>query len=393
MERNGPLSGVRVVEMANYIAGPFASQLLADLGADVVKIETPSGDPFRYFGDSAYSAQYVAFNRNKRSVVLDLLHASQAQTAQQLVADADVFIENSRPGVMIRWGLGYDQIHALNPETIYCSISGHGQDGPHAANATFDTVAQATGGMLSQLLQPDAPQIVGPAFSDNLAGMTAAYSVLAALYSRHRGEGGQHLDVSMLGATVGFLSLESALWLNGGRVSEPTSRPSASQSYAFTCEDGRILVTHLSSPEKFWTGLVAAIGRPEFLSDPRFGSRRDRVKNFGVLQEALRPIFARKTSTQWSTVLTEHDVAHAVVNDIPAVFDHPQVKHLGLETVLEHPTEGTVRTAGPPVRFADDPRPSFTPPPLLGEHTETVLAELATRLDAATVNQTLEGSE
>lgn len=373
----GPLQGIRVVEVASFIAGPYAGQLLADLGAEVVKVESPNGgDPFRSFAGSTYAPHFLAYNRNKRSVAVDLRSERGTEVVRRLVERADVLLENSRPGVMDRLGLGYDTVRGWNPRIVYCSVSGFGKDGPAADRPVYDTVAQALGGMLSQNLDPDKPRITGPALSDGIAGLTAAYAILAALTARGAEGPGQHVDVSMFAATAAFLTSEVVMWYGTGDPGGPHRRPSLSQSYAFTCSDDRIITVHLSSPPKFWEALVAAVERPELLTDPRFATRAARIEHFEDLHVVLAPVVRTRPIAAWREAFIRHDVPHAQVNSIEDVFAEPQARHLGLELHLRHPTEGEVVTVAPPVRFSATPWGDLSSPPTLGEDTEAVLAEL-----------------
>jgi crotonobetainyl-CoA:carnitine CoA-transferase CaiB-like acyl-CoA transferase len=373
----GPLAGLRVVELASFIAGPYAGQLLADLGADVVKIEIPEGgDPFRAFAGGGYGPHFLAYNRNKRSIALDVRDDVGRRAVRRLLEDADVLVENSRPGVMDRLGLGYDTVRSWNERLIYCSVTGFGQDGPDAHRPVYDTVGQAVGGMLGQNLEPDRPRIVGPAMADGIAGLTAAYAVLAALHARDRIGTGQHVDVSMFASVAAFLASEASLWHHTGDRGGPRRRPSLSQSYAFGCADGRVMTVHLSSPPKFWQGLLAAVGRRDLLDDPRFATREARIENFEELHDLLAAEFARRSSAVWEQLLADHDVPHARVNAIDEVFAEPQARHLGLELRLRHPTQGEVVTVAPPARFSETPWSGLQAPPVLGEHTESVLSEV-----------------
>lgn len=374
---SGPLSGVRVVEVANFIAGPYAGQLLADLGADVVKVEAPeTGDPFRAFVGGTYSPQFLGYNRNKRSIEADIRSKEGQDVVNALVKRSDVFLENFRPGVMKRFGLDYESLKIIRPEIIYCSVSGFGQDGPAVDRPVYDTVGQALGGLLSQLIDVDRPRIIGPAFTDGLAGITAAYGILAALHARNGSGVGQYVDVSMFAATTAFLSSEVTRYFSTGDPGGPRRRPSISQSYAFTCEDGLVITAHLSSPTKFWEAFVAAIERPDLLTDPRFSTREGRIDNFEELHEELGPVFRSRTLAEWRERFMSFDVPHAQVNSIGDVFNEPQAQHLGLELRLQHPTEGEVVTVAPPVRFSGTPLEGLNAPPSLGEHTQAVLGEL-----------------
>ena len=376
-ERKGPLVGIRVVESASFITGPYCGQLLADLGADVTKVEAPDGgDPFRSFASGLYSPNFIAFNRNKRSLTLDLRSDSAKLVIRRLLERADVFLENYRPGVVERLGLDYPTVRTWNPRVVYCSISGMGHSGPYVHRPSYDTIGQALSGMLNQLLEKEHPRIIGPAFSDGITGLTAAYLILAALAARERTGEGQKVEVSMLEATAAFQSSETSFYFQTGDKGGPRRRPSASQSYAFTCADGAILAIHLSSPQKFWEGLVKSVDRPDLLEDERFAARLGRVTNYEQLYALLVEEFKKKPRAEWLKILEANDVPHAPVYGFDELFADPQVKHLGLELTLMHPTQGEIGAVAPPGRFSGTPWGNLLPPPTLGEHTEEILREL-----------------
>ncbi len=375
--RSGPLVGFRVVESAGFITGPYCGQFLADFGADVIKVEPPDGgDPFRSFAGGLYSPQFTAYNRNKRSLALDLRSERGRLIMRRLLERADVFLENYRPGVMERLGFGYETVRSWNPRMIYCSISGMGQSGPYAHRPAYDTVGQALSGMLSQLLEKDRPRIVGPSFSDAITGMTAATMVLSALLAREKTGEGQRVDVSMLQATTAFLGCEAAFHFQLGEPGGRRYRPSLSQAYAFTCQDEKIVAIHLSSPTKFWEALLRSVNRPDLLEDERFATRPDRIKRMDELQEILAEEFRKKPSAEWLKILEANDVPHAPVYALEEVFKDPQARHLGLELRLKHPTQGEVGTVAPPVHFSGTPWGNLRAPPELGEHNEEILREL-----------------
>jgi crotonobetainyl-CoA:carnitine CoA-transferase CaiB-like acyl-CoA transferase len=373
----GPLAGLRVVESASFITGPYCGQLLADLGADVIKVESPvGGDPFRSFAGSLYAPHFVAYNRNKRSVTVDLRDAGGQRIMRKLLARADVFVENFRPGVMDRLGFGYERVREWNRRLVYCSISGMGRSGPYVERPAYDTVGQALSGMLSQLVEKERPRIVGPAFSDGITGLTVAYAILAALYARERTGEGQRVDVSMLEATTAFMTSEASYYFQRGDEGRPRLRPALSQAYALTCQDHRMIAIHLSSLGKFWEGLARSVERPDLLEDPRFVTRLDRVEHVEELQELLGAEFRKRSRADWLRILEVNDVPHAPLYTFAEVFEDPQARHLGLRLDLEHPTEGTIGTVAPPVRFSATPWGDLGPPPTLGQHTAAILREL-----------------
>jgi crotonobetainyl-CoA:carnitine CoA-transferase CaiB-like acyl-CoA transferase len=361
------------------ITGPYTAVLLADLGAEVIKVERPgTGDPFRSFEEGLYGPQFLAFNRNKKSIVIDLHDEADRSVMRQLIAQSDVLIENHRPGVMARLGFEYPAARAVNPRLVYCSISGFGPDGAHARRPAYDTVAQGASGYLSLFLSPQDTSIKGPAVADAAAGLYAAYGILGALFERHATGRGRLVEVSMMAAMAHFASEPFQHYFVRGILPEPQDRARTSQSFAFGCADGKIVAVHLSSPPKFWTGLLAALERPDLAHDPRFATRMGRVHHHKALEEALRTVFVTRPRDEWVRRLTEADVPHAPVLDLQEVLDDPQAKHLGIERRLTHPTEGPVRTIANPVVYdrerGDD---DMTAPPVLDQHGAEIRAWLA----------------
>ncbi|HLI27124.1 MAG TPA: CaiB/BaiF CoA-transferase family protein [Chloroflexota bacterium] len=363
-----PLAGIRVIEAARFITGPYAAMLLADLGATVIKVEAPGqGDPFRSWGGAGVSPRFLAYNRGKQSVTLDLSHPAGREALRRLVQTADVFIENFRPGVTARLGIEYPALAAANPRLIYCSISGFGPDGPLAHRPAYDAVGQAVSGLMSLLVEPGRPHPIGPALSDGLTGLFAAYGILAALQARDRTGRGQYVQTSMLQATVAFLTEPAVHYFQTGEVPDAWTRPRMSQSFGFVAADHRALVVHLSTLDKFWRALVSAVGRPELADDPRFAEYGNRVANYAALHAELSPVFRTRPRADWLARLAAADIPCAPVYTLDEVFADPQVRHLGLAVPL--PSSGTEhqRTVAPAVALADLPPPR--PAPALGEHT------------------------
>lgn len=378
-----PLDGIRVLEVANFITGPYAGQLLADLGAEIIKIEDPKGgDPFRSWGNSQYSAHYCAFNRGKQSLTVNLRTERGRGILYRLIREADVLIENFRPGVTERFGIGYNLVHEMNPRLVYCSISGMGQSGPYAQRPAYDTVGQGLSGLLSLLIDLHNPRPVGPAFSDTVTGIFACYGILGALLAREKTGQGQRVEVSMLSATLAFLGEPALSFLTTGEVPGPYSRPRAAQVYAFTCSDGKAFAVHLSSPPKFWEGFIHAANRPDLREDPRFVSREDRMANYEELQQILAAVFKTEPRSYWLPRLERFDVPYTPIYTMHEVFTDPQVRHLGLEVSYDHPNMGTVRSVAPPFTLSDTPAPKVEAPPTLGEHTEVILNRLGFDADA-----------
>jgi crotonobetainyl-CoA:carnitine CoA-transferase CaiB-like acyl-CoA transferase len=374
------LAGCRVVDHSEFITGPYTAMLLADMGADVIKVERPGrGDPFRSFEEGLYGPQFQAFNRNKKSVQLDLERADGRALMGQLLDAADVYVQNFRPGVVERWDLGAGAVMRRNPRLVHCSISGFGADGPYAGRPAYDTVGQALSGFLSMFVAPDAPRIVGPATADSVTGLYAACGILGALLARHATGRGRRVEVAMTSAMAHFAIEQYHRYFVTGVVPNTTDRGRVSQSFAFACADGLLLAIHLSSPVKFWEGFLRAVEASELARDPRFTGRMDRVRNHEALEAALRPLFAQRPRAEWLRRLAAEDVPHAPILDLREALADPQMRHLDVERHLVHPTEGPVRTLRSPIAFDGQRQDDIAPPPALNEHGDAIRAWLAGR--------------
>lgn len=363
------LQGVRVIEQGTFITGPAAAMLLGDLGADVIKVEQPgSGDPFRAFKNGLYSAHFQAYNRNKRSIALNPKDPADLAVFDGLIAEADVYIQNFRPGAAERLGAGAERLQRINPRLVYCSISGFGATGPAAQRPSYDTVAQAASGYLNLLVNPDSPRVVGPAIADAMTGFYAAYGILGALFERGRTGVGRKVEVSMLEAMCHFNLDAFTHFYAAGEVMGPFSRPSVSQSYVMKCRDGRWLALHMSSPEKFWQGLAVAIELPGLLDDPRFASRDGRIEHQDELIRILGERFAMRDRAAWCRELEARDVPHAPMYDTSEALEDPQARHLQLLVSAMHPTMGEFKTVRSPVSFDERRALDVIPPPTLDEH-------------------------
>jgi len=373
------LAGIRVVEQGTFITGPAAGMLLGDLGADVIKVEVPgTGDPFRAFKNGLYSPHFQTYNRNKRSIALDTKSAADRAVLDRLVERADVYIQNFRPGVADKLGVGQTRLRALNPRLVYCSISGFGPTGPAAHRPAYDTVAQAASGFLNLLVNPGNPRVVGPAIADSLTGFYAAYGVLAALVERGRTGAGRTVEVSMLEAMAHFNLDAFTHFFQVDEVMGPYSRPRVSQSYVLECADGKWIALHMSSPEKFWRGLATAIEQPDLFDDARFATREARIRHQEALIELLGARFKRRTRDDWCARLLAEDVPHAPMYDTREALDDPQARHLELTASALHPVMGLFRTVRSPVSFDGERALDVRPPPTLGEHNDEIRRELET---------------
>jgi crotonobetainyl-CoA:carnitine CoA-transferase CaiB-like acyl-CoA transferase len=388
-----PLAPVRVLDLSRVLAGPWATQLLADLGAEVVKVERPgTGDETRGWGppylrgpdgkDTGESAYYLAVNRGKRSVTLDLARPEGQEVARRLAARSDVLVENHKAGALARLGLGWDDLAAVNPRLVYCSITGFGQDGPYRSRAGYDFLVQAMGGLMSVTGQPDGapgggPVKVGVAITDILTGMYAATAILAALAWRERTGRGQHVDLALLDVQVAALANQAANWLVGGVVPGRlgNAHPNIVPYQAFAAADGELVVA-VGNDGQF-RRLCEVAGAPALAADPRFATNADRVRNRAALVPALEARLRTRTRAQWAEALEAAGVPCGPINDVAQVFADPQVVARKLRVEVPHPLAGTVPLVRNPIRLSETPIPHEVPPPLLGEHTREVLARVA----------------
>jgi formyl-CoA transferase len=374
---SGALAGIKVIETASYVTGPFASQLLADMGAEVIKVEEPTrGDPFRGWGEKNYSSTFCSLNRNKKSITLDLRRDEAREVMLKLLASTDVLIENFRPGTLAKRGLGYDDIKGINPKIVYCSISGFGQSGPYRDMPGYDTIGQARSGLLSLLTDPDNPQGMGISFSDHLTGMYACYGVLSAIVNRLLTGEGQFVETSLLRASVSFVGENAARYFETGHVPRRAHRTKTAGVFAFVDQQGLPFVLHMSSPDKFWRAMFEVVGHPEWAQDHQFKDRNSRVENYDTLSEQLRAIFATGDRADWLQRLQQKDVPAAPLNTLDEVFDDPQVKTYGFPNELEHPTMGKMKMVGNAVDLSRTPPRLDLPPPVLGEHTDEILTSV-----------------
>ncbi len=370
-----PLSGITVLELGSFITAPYAALLLADLGANVIKVEPPSGDPFRSFGTGKYSPNFVGYNRNKRSIVVDIKDLSGRKTLQDLVKRSDILIENFRPGVMERSKLGFSTLRKINPRLIYCAISGFNRTGLNSNRPAFDLIGQSVSGMLGLFLDPEHPVVRGPTISDQLAGFYACYGILGALFARTITGKGQRVDINMIEATMSFMPDVFASLTRDNVVMDSRTRAAYSQAYAFVCKDKLVVGLQLSSLDKFWIGLTEAVERPELQADPRFASRMQRIKNSDALNDLLSEVFRKLPRSEWFRRLEQADVPYAPVHRIDEAIRDPEVIANQSFYELRHPKMGKVLCLHRPVLY-NGARKRGRYPPVLGEHTKEILAEV-----------------
>jgi len=369
------LKGVRIVEQGTFITGPCCGMMLADLGADVIKLESPDGDPYRAYQGGNYSPHFQAYNRNKRSLALDMKQPGDRGVFDTLIRDADVFIQNFRPGTADRLGAGAKRLQELNPKLVYCSISGFGGDGPYVDRPSYDSVAQALSGFLSVVVDPDRPRFLGPALADAITGIYASYGILGALFDRTRTGKGRVVEVSMLEAMAHFAVEPFAAFFALGTVPKSSDRPRLAQAHILRTSDGGLIAIHLSSLEKFWTGLLAAVEAPELGTDPRFNTRLLRIDNYDALGRELDARFSKRTVAEWVEKLGAADVPFAPINKVSDVVEDPQVKHLGLMVPVENP-HAAKQSVRPPVQFDGQRAQGVRPAPMLNEHGADIRARL-----------------
>jgi len=370
------LRGIRVVEQGTFITGPCAGMMLADLGADVIKIERPEGDPYRSYQGGQYSPHFQAYNRNKRGLALDLGGAADRELFDRLVGQADVYIQNFRPGTADRLGAGVERLRALNARLVYCSISGFGSSGPYAERPSYDSVAQALSGFLSVVVDSERPRFLGPALADAITGIYAAYGVLGALLERSRTGTGRLVEVSMLEAMTHFAVEPFAAYFALGQTPTSNDRPRLAQAYILRTADARLIAIHLSSLEKFWQGLTAAIDSEGLRSDPRFSTRLKRIEHYEALGKELDARFSQRPLEYWTQHLGENDVPFAPINPIDRVVDDPQVRHLGI-VVPVRDAHGGGSAVRPAIQFDGERMTSVRTAPLIDEHGAAIRTALA----------------
>jgi formyl-CoA transferase len=385
---HGPLAGIRVLDLTRVLAGPYCTMFLGDLGAEVVKVEQPGvGDDTRGWGPpfaGGESAYFLCINRNKKSLTVDFKSPEGISLVRQLAERADVLIENFRPGAMERLGLGDDQLRVINPKLIYASLSGFGADGPMADVPGYDLIVQAWGGLMSITGAADGePTKVGVAIIDIVAGLMLGKSIAAALYAREKIGVGQKIDTSLLEAEVAVLINAGSNYLMNGKVPRRwgNAHPTIVPYQSFQTADSYLVIGVAS--EGIWQRFCKAIGKTDLVDDARFEKNANRVENRDALIHLLTEIFLSRDNDTWLRILNEAEVPCAPIQTIDKVFHAPQVLHRDMLVEVAHPTAGTVRMAGLPVKLSETPASVRLPPPLLGEHTEQVLSSwLDMRTDA-----------
>jgi CoA:oxalate CoA-transferase len=389
---SGPLTGIVVLDLSNILSGPYCTMLLADLGAEVIKVERPKiGDQSRRLGpqvdgDSAY---FMSVNRGKKSITIDLSSKTGQELVRNLSKRADVLVENFVPGTMKEFELDYSNLNRVNSRLIYTSISGFGQDGPYAHRPAFDIIVQAMGGMMSVTGEPGGHPIrPGASLGDSVAGIFATVAILAALWERERTGRGQYLDVSMLDCQVTLMENAFSRFFATGKVPGPigSRHPAAVPFQAFPTRDGYIVVAIISDDTTLWSRFCAAINRPELTNDPRFSDPMTRVNNYQPLEEIIENALRQRSSNEWLDKFSKLEIPCGPVNGVDAVTRDPQILYRRMIAEISHKRLGTWRVANTPFRFDRTPSKPHGPSPDLGEHTESILHQFL-KLSSAEISR------
>ena len=375
-----PLAGLRVLDLTRILVGPYATMILADLGADVIKLEMPGrGDDARAFPPhiNDESAYFMSLNRNKRSITLDLKSETGKRLFRDMIGKVDILVENFRPGTMDRLGLGYDDLKTINPGLIYAAASGFGQTGPYSRKPAYDAIVQAMGGVMSITGQTGGePTRVGTSIGDITAGLFAATGILAAVIHREKTGEGQMVDVAMLDCQVAILENAIARYDITGEIPAPigNKHPSIVPFEPFATQDGQLMVA--AGNDALWAKLCRAIGRNDMIDDPRFQTNPLRHEHYDEMRPPLAEAFQRRSTAEWQAILDEAGVPNGPINSVDAVMQDPQVLAREMVVPVDHPTAGRTRLPGIPIKMSATPGEIRSPAPLLGQHTEEILIDL-----------------
>ena len=372
------LSGIRVLDITQVMAGPYCAMLLCDMGADVIKVEPPAGDSTRRMAGArgGDSPGFNAVNRGKRGIVVDIKHERGPHVVARLASTADVLVENYRPGAMARAGLGYEQLRAVNPRLVYASISGYGQTGPHGGRGGFDLVAQGVSGIMSVTGEPDRPPVkAGVPLTDLGASLFAVAGILAALHDRQRTDAGQHVDTSLVEAGLALSVWEATEYLSSGRVPRPlgSAHRMSAPYQALECADGYITVG--AANDRLFARLSTLLGHPEWVGDPRFEDDTARVANRQALADGIEQVTRTRPRQHWLARLEAEGIPCGPINTYADVLADEQITAREMVVETHHPTLGRLRTLGTPLKLSRTPLATGRPAPLLGQHTTEVLGE------------------
>lgn len=376
-----PLAGILVIDLSRVLAGPYCTMELADMGATVIKVEIPgSGDDTRAYGPpflNGESTYFLSVNRNKKSITLNLKHEQGREILRQLVAKGDVLVENFRPGTLEGLGFGYEPVHALNPRLVYCSISGFGQTGPYAQRPGYDLVVQGEGGVMSLTGEPDGPPTkVGNSFADITAGMNAFAGILLALLTRERTGEGQRVDVSLLDCQVAMLTYQAGIYFATGKSPQRmgNQHPSITPYETFECSDGYINIA--AGNQGFWERFCKLVALEHLLADERFSTMKLRIENRAALTPLIAAAVRTRTRQEWFELLDREGIPCGLIKEVAEVCTDPQVLARDMVVDLHHPIAGPIKVNGIPIKLSATPGDVTEPPPLLGQHTEEILADI-----------------
>ncbi len=375
------LDGIKVLDLSRALAGPYCTMMLADMGAEVIKVEMPgTGDDSRAWGPpfvEGESAYFMSINRNKKSITLDMKGDKAIEIIMKLIKESDVLVENFRPGAMERLGLAYQQVKAMNPRLVYCSISGFGQNGPYRMLPGFDQVLQGMGGLMSITGEPDGPPVkVGVPIADITAGMFAAYGIAIALFTREKTGSGQMVDISLLDSQVALLTYRAGSFFASGEIPKRigSGHPVIVPYQAFKARD--VYINIAVGNDQLWGKFCKAVGLEGIVNDPRFATNAKRVQNRDEVVKAVGDLIATKNGEEWLKILTDAGIPCGPIYTVDKIFSDPQVIHRQMVTELHHPKAGTIKVTGNPVKLSDTPGEPSVAPPLLGQHTQEVLEGL-----------------
>src|SRR5471032_1475452 len=394
----GPLSHIRVLDLSRVLAGPWAGQNLADLGAEVIKVERPKfGDDSRTYGppwvkdkdgrDTKDSAYFTSANRGKKSITLNIAAPEGQKLVREMARVSDVLIENYKFGDLARYGLSYDDLKQINPRLIYCSVTGFGQTGPYREHPGYDFMIQGMGGMMSVTGEPDGapgggPQRAGVPVADIITGMYATIAVFAAIAHRAETGIGQHLDLALLDSQIALLAYQNTNYFATGVPPKRIGNlhPNIVPYQPFKSSDGDVILA--CGNDNLFRKFCDVAGCPEYVADPRFATNGKRVENRAELTRLLQAVFAKRTTREWVNVLEAAGVPNGPINNLAQVYEEPQVKARGIRVEMDHPLAGKLSTVASPMHFSDTPVEYKVPPPLVGEHTDEILRGLLGKSEA-----------
>ena len=376
-----PLEGIKVLDLSRALAGPYCTMMLADMGAEVIKLEMPGrGDDSRAWGPpfkAGESAYFMSINRNKKSMTLNLKKEKAIEIIHKLIKQSDVLVENFRPGTMEKLKLSYNEVKEINPNIIYCSISGFGQDGPYRLLPGMDQVLQGMGGLMSITGEPNGPPIkVGVAVADIAGGMFAAFGIMIALFNREKTGKGQKIDNSLLDNQIAWLTYRAGSFFMSGEIPKPlgSGHPVIVPYQAFKAKDSYFNLA--VGNDQLWEKFCKAVGLEEIKNDPKYATNSKRVENREELVKIIDDLICTKESEEWLKILTDAGIPCGPIYTMDKLFNDPQVLHRKMVQTLNHSTVGTIKVTGLPIKFSETPGEILTAPPVLGQHTEDILIKL-----------------